>query len=53
MLAAANQDGIEIDGETVLIDPGRLLAAEGVTVRANLTAVRCQPGGAVVEAGPP
>jgi hypothetical protein len=43
-------DAIETDDDTLRLDVERLLAKEGLTVRVNLTAVRCYFGHVVLEA---
>jgi hypothetical protein len=49
--AARSEDWIAVDQETVRIDVDRALAKEGLRARTNLTAVRCEPGVLVIEAG--
>jgi hypothetical protein len=45
-------DAFRVEGDTVVVDAERLLAAQGIPLRVNLAAVTCQPGHLVVEAGP-
>jgi hypothetical protein len=47
----ANEDAVKIEGDTVLLDIERLLAKQGITLRANLTSVHCGEGSLVLEAG--
>ncbi len=42
---------LEVIGDGVAVDVERLLAREGLTARLNLTAVRCQTGAILIEAG--
>jgi len=51
---AANLDreeGLRVDGETVLVDLDVLLSRLGLVSRTNLTAVRCEAGRVIVEGG--
>jgi hypothetical protein len=48
--AAAHEDAIGVEGDTVLLDPDQLLAKQGFPSRTNLTAVRCGEGRVWVEA---
>lgn len=48
--AAAREDALRVEGETVLLDLDRLLAKKGVYSRTNLTAVRCGEGCLLIEA---
>ncbi|MFL5245539.1 MAG: hypothetical protein ACJ8FY_25875 [Gemmataceae bacterium] len=49
--AVAKEDTFQVAGERLLFDPNRLLTKNGLTGSINLTAVRCQPGQLVIEAG--
>jgi hypothetical protein len=51
--ALQGEDGLRVEGETVLVDPDRIAARRGWPVRTNLTAVRCGDGSLVLEAGQP
>jgi hypothetical protein len=48
--AAAKEAGISVQEDEVRIDVEEALRARKVTLRANLTAIRCGPEGLVVEA---
>ncbi len=50
---AAREDGVSVEGETILVDPDRFLARAGLSGRANLTALRCGEGVVVLEGGTP
>jgi len=41
---AEREDGVDIKGETIIVDPDRLLAGRGMVVRTNLTCVQCETG---------
>jgi hypothetical protein len=47
--ALQGEEGLRVEGETVLVDPDRLAARRGWPVRTNLVAVRCGQGALVVE----
>jgi hypothetical protein len=49
--ALQKEDGVEVDGEMILVDPERLLEKKGIPLQANLSAVHCESGRLVVEAG--
>jgi hypothetical protein len=53
MLAAniEREEGLRVEGETVLADPDALLARLGLAARTNLRAVRCEAGRVFVEGG--
>jgi hypothetical protein len=51
--AVRHEDGVGVEGETVVVDADRLAARLGLSLRTNLTAVRCGPGSLVLEAGTP
>ena len=55
--ALQGEEGLHVEGETVLVDPDRLAARRGWPVRLNLVAVRCGQGALLIEsalgAGPP
>jgi hypothetical protein len=51
--AAAKEDALRVEGETVLLDPERLLAKNGLSAKTNLTAVRCGEGSLVLECAAP
>jgi hypothetical protein len=48
--AVTGSGAIHVDDEGVQVDLERLLADEGLSIRTNLKAVRCQPGRLIVEA---
>jgi hypothetical protein len=48
--AVRGEDGLRVEGETVLVDPDRLAARRGWPLRTNLVAVRCGQGSLVIEA---
>jgi hypothetical protein len=48
--AVGEEDAVEVNEEVVRLDVERLLAREGIPVRTNLKAVRCQAGQLVIEA---
>jgi hypothetical protein len=48
--ALQGEDGLWVEGETVLVDPDRLAARRGWAVRTNLTRVQCGEGRLVLEA---
>jgi hypothetical protein len=45
------EEGLHVDEDAIIVDVERLLAREGLTARLNLTAVRCQAGAILLEAG--
>ncbi len=47
--ALQGEDGLRVEGETVLVDFDRLAGRSGLPVRTNLTGVRCAPGCLVLE----
>jgi hypothetical protein len=47
--ALRGEEGLRVEGETVLVDPDRLAARRGWPVRTNLVAVHCGQGALVVE----
>src|SRR5205814_7064865 len=47
---AEKEDAIRIEADTVLVDADRLLAKNGLSVRTNLSALRCTPGQLLIEA---
>src|SRR5581483_1904405 len=51
--ALQGEDGLHVEGETVVVDPDRLAARRGWPVRTNITAVRCGQGVLVLEASGP
>jgi len=53
MLAAnlENEAGLRVAGDAILVDPDVLLTRLGLAARTNLTAVRCEAGRIIVEAG--
>jgi hypothetical protein len=51
--ALQGEEGLHVEGETVLVDPDRIAARRGLPVRTNLTAVRCGDGCLVLEAASP
>jgi hypothetical protein len=48
--SGGKKDWLQFEGDLVLIDVDKLLASEGVSLRSNLTALRCQAGQLLVEA---
>ncbi|HXG13375.1 MAG TPA: hypothetical protein VNK04_26695 [Gemmataceae bacterium] len=48
--AAAREEALQVEGDTVLLDVDRLLARQGFPSRTNLTAVRCAEGQLWIEA---
>jgi hypothetical protein len=50
---AAKVDGLQCDNDLIILDVERMLAREGVPLRANLQAIRCQAGSILVTAGKP
>jgi hypothetical protein len=51
--ALESEDGLHVEGETVLVDPDRLAARRGWPVRTNLTGVCCGQGVLLLESSPP
>jgi hypothetical protein len=52
--AAAKEDWLQFEGDDqVVVKVDRMLELEGVPLRTNLTAIRCQDGSLVVEARSP
>jgi hypothetical protein len=49
--AVQKEEGVEVDGDMILINPDVVLAKNGVALQSNLTAVHCGPGRLIVEAG--
>jgi hypothetical protein len=49
--AAQHEDGVRVEGETVVVDADRLAAKQGLPLRSNFTAVHCGPGSLVLESG--
>lgn len=47
--ALEGEDGLRVEGETVLVDPDRLAARRGLPVRTNLIRVQCGEGSLVLE----
>jgi hypothetical protein len=47
---AEKEDAIRVEADTVLVDADRLLTKTGLSVRTNLSALRCVPGQLVIEA---
>jgi hypothetical protein len=46
------EDAVQVDGETVHFNPDQLLLRQGLSLRSNLTGVRCQAGSLVIESVP-
>jgi hypothetical protein len=51
--AVKKEEGMRLDGETLLVDLDRVLGKHGLVLRSNLTAVRCEDGHVVVESAAP
>jgi hypothetical protein len=51
--AAAREDGIDVQGEVILINPDQLLTRGGLVGRTNLSAVQYGEGFVLIEAGMP
>jgi hypothetical protein len=51
--AARSEDWLQVEKDTVRMDLDRALTNEGLRSRTNLTAVRCEAGQLVIEAGKP
>jgi hypothetical protein len=49
--AVEKENWLTFDGDAVVADVDRLLAGEGIKVKTNLRAVRCQAGTLLIEAG--
>jgi hypothetical protein len=47
--AARKIDGMQLDGDTLVLDVDRILAGRGYTVRTNLKKVECQAGSLLIE----
>jgi hypothetical protein len=47
------EEGVRVEGENIVVDPDALIGRLGLTGRTNLTAVRCEAGRIVIEAGTP
>jgi hypothetical protein len=47
--AAKKIDGLQLDGDTLLLDVDRILAGRGYTVRTNLKTVQCLAGSLLIE----
>lgn len=47
------EEGIAIQGDAIVVDPDRLLAAKGVQLRLNLSHVSCAAGQIVIESAIP
>jgi hypothetical protein len=47
--ALRGEDGLRVEGETVLVDLDRLAARRGLPLRTNLVAVRCGQGALIIE----
>jgi hypothetical protein len=51
--AVKKEDGIQLDGDTLLVDVDRVLGKYGLLLRSNLTSVQCGAGNVVVESAVP
>jgi hypothetical protein len=51
--AVKQEDALQIQGDTLFLDPDRLLTKQGVPARFNLTRVQCQPGSLWIESSAP
>ena len=51
--AAAKIDGVQLDGDTLIVDVDRILASRGYPVRTNLKTVQCQAGSLLIESASP
>ncbi|MCI0456362.1 MAG: hypothetical protein L0Z62_05220 [Gemmataceae bacterium] len=49
--AAQKETWLAVDGDAIMVDIEQLLAREGLKARLNLTAIRCEGGVLLVEAG--
>src|SRR5215467_8802636 len=49
--AADKIDGVQLNGDTLILDVDRILAGRGYTVRTNLKTVQCQSGSLLIESG--
>jgi hypothetical protein len=49
---AGSEPGVRVEGEAVEVDIEQAAEARGVSLRINLTAIRCSAGSLVVEAAP-
>ena len=47
--AAKQIDGLQLDGDTLIVDVDRILAGRGYEVRTNLKTVQCQSGKLLIE----
>jgi len=51
--AVKKEEGVRLDGETLLVDIDKVLGKHGLVLRSNLTAIRCGDGHVVVESAAP
>jgi hypothetical protein len=51
--AIKKEEGVQLDGETLLVDIDRVLGKHGLILRSNLTAVQCGDGNVVVQSAAP
>jgi hypothetical protein len=47
--AAKQIEGLQLDGDTLIVDVDRILAGRGYAVRTNLKTVQCQAGSLLIE----
>ena len=47
--AAKQTNGLQLDGDTLIVDVDRILAGRGYEVRTNLKTVQCQSGSLLIE----
>jgi hypothetical protein len=47
--ASKQIDGLQLDGDTLIVDVDRILASRGYEVRTNLKTVQCQSGSLLIE----
>jgi hypothetical protein len=48
-----DRPGVQVEGETILVEPDALFARKGLPVRTNLTGVHCGEGTLVIESAVP
>lgn len=51
--ALTDESSVKVEGDTIFCDVDGLLAANGISVRTNLSRLHCEPGQLVIEAAAP
>jgi len=49
----AREEGVRVDGESIIADPDVMLRKLGLNARTNVTGIRCEAGKIIVEGGVP